>query len=321
MTTVTSPFASAPRERGFTLVELMVSLVVSSLVVLAATAFFISSTRARDTQDAASLLQDNARFLTEIITRNIQQVGYQNYIHGTAGAAGRREVLPAPDGEPDIRGYNNTAAGPSSTDVTANGEHDRSSNRINNSDTLVLRFQGSSMSTTTGSGTATATVRVADGSIIDCMGRPQPEPPTPGDRVYSIFEVQTGPGGEPELRCKTYNFVSGNADVQPIIRGVETFQLMYGVDTNADSFVDRWRNAKQVDTANQWSLVRAVRVGIVLRTPDRVGVVTSAATYRPLGASFSQPVATDPGSSLVIGSNDGRLRQVVTFTVNLRNQL
>lgn len=316
MTTGASKFRNP--ETGFTLVELLVSLVISSLIVIAATSFFIGSTRSRDTQDAASLLQDNARFLTEILTKNIQQAGYQNYIANTVGASGRREVLAPSDGEPDVRGYNNTAAG---ADILSNGTHDSATNRVNNSDTLILRFQGSSTSV----GVGTATSRVADGSIIDCLGRPQPEPVVPGDRAYSIFEVRSGSGtgSEPELRCKYYNSATMSATSEPIIRGVETLQLMYGVDTDGDSFVDTWLNAKQVDLpVSRWSQVRAVRVGLVLRTPNKgVSVVSTAGTYSPLGSNFTQPTSTDPGSSLVINTNDGLLRKMVTFTVNLRNQL
>ncbi len=293
-------------QAGFTLVELLVSLVVSSLVVLASTAFFLGSSRSRDGQDAAGLLQDNARFLTDVLTRNIQQAGYQNYIFSTLGASGRREVLTAVDGQPDIRGYNNSAAGTS--DMVDNGAHDRSTNRVNNSDTLVLRFQGS--------GTP------ADGSIVDCLGRPQSAPVTPGDRAYSVFEVRSSSttGGEPELRCKYYNFATGVTSVEPIVRGVETFQVMYGIASTTDGFVDKWRNASEVDTANQWPLVKSVRVGMVLRSPNRVTAASPAMTYRPLGQNFTQSTTTDPGSQLVISTDDGRLRQVVTFTVNLRNQ-
>ena len=304
-------FYTAHRNRGqlgFTIVELLVSLVISSIIVLASTAFFVSSSRSRDSQDAAGLLQDNARFLTEIITKNIQQAGYQNYIYGTSGAKNRRELVNAAVTalEPDIRGFNNTAVG---SDITDNGVHNRTANRVSNSDTLVLRFQGSGSP--------------ADGSMIDCLGRPQAAPTLQGERVYSVFEVRSGAGGEPELRCRFLSFSSGigRAAAGPIIRGVETFQLMYGVDTNADTFIDSWLNAEQVDSASQWGRVQAVRVGIVLRSPDRVTVGSPAGTYSPLGTNFTQPVATDPGSSLVIASDDGRLRQVVTFTVNLRNQL
>lgn len=147
-------------QQGLSLIELMVALVISLVIVIAASAFFLGSSRWRDTQDAVSLLQDNARFATEVITRSIQQAGYQNYIWSSVGVCSRREVSAPSDDEPDIRGYNNSAAGTS----IDNGTHDRSTNRINNSDTLVARFQGSSNA----SG--------ADGSMIDCLGRPLPDP-------------------------------------------------------------------------------------------------------------------------------------------------
>ena len=301
---------------GLTLVELLVFMVISLLIFLAASSFFLSSSRTSATQDAASLLNDNARYLTEIITKNIQQAGYQNYTADSAGAKVRREVATL-DGEPDIRGYNNSAAG-SSLD---NGSHNRTTNRVNNSDTLIVRFQGSSISTTTGTGTAAVTVTAADGTMIDCLGRSQPAPDAATDRAYSVFEVQTSSTGEPELRCKYKNVATNLFTTEPIVRGVETFQLMYGVDTNGDSFVDAWRNAEQVDAANQWFKIRSVRVGMVLRSPNRSTVASTAQTYLPLGTNFAQAVGTDPGSSFTVGADDGRLRRVVTFTVNLRNAL
>jgi Tfp pilus assembly protein PilW len=81
-------------QRGLSLVELLVALAISMIIVIAAATFFLTSGRSRDTQEAASLLQDNARFATDLITRNIQQAGYQNYIWDSAGAGFRREVAP-----------------------------------------------------------------------------------------------------------------------------------------------------------------------------------------------------------------------------------
>lgn len=295
---------------GLTLIELMVSLAMSLLVVMAASSFFLGSSRSRDTQDDTGQLQDNARFATEMITKSIQQAGYQNYMAGSAGAANRREVAAASDGEPDIRGYNNSAAGTS----TDNGVHDRSANRVNNSDTLVVRYQGSGSP--------------ADGSMIDCMGRSQVAPSTPGDRAFSIFEVRQPVGSaEPELRCKYFNVSTGSFSVEPIVRGVETLQFMYGIDTDGDSFADRWLNAAEVSPtgsatpAADWARVRSVRVGMVLRSPNRVAVTTGVGTttvmVSPLGTNFSQNV----NDTLPVNSADGRLRKLVTFTVNLRNVL
>jgi type IV pilus assembly protein PilW len=295
---------------GLTLVELLVSVVISSFIVIAATSFFVGTSRSRDTQDAAALLEDNARFATDLITRNLQQAGFQNYQWDAnpARQALIREVIAAgsSDGEPDIRGYNNSATG---SDLDQ-GAHDRATARVNNSDTLVVRFHGAN----------NAAGSAADGSMIDCLGRSQPATTSVTDRVFSIFEVRQT-GSEPELYCK-YKASSGFSR-EVIVRGVESFQVMYGVDNNADSFVDKWLDAKQVDALsanalNAWARVRSVRVGMVMRSPNRVALASSAGSYKPLGDNFTS--SSDTGSTLTV-SDDGRLRRVVTFTVNLRNNL
>ena len=295
----------------------MVALAISLLIVIAAASFFLNSSKTRETQEANSLLQDNARYATEIITKTIQQSGYQNYVWGSSGSTVRREVSAPADGEPDLRGYNNSAAtcNSDSTVCTVFGSNDTTtSTPVNSSDALVVRFQG-----------------MGDTSMIDCRGESLPTPTTSGDRAYSVFEVRQPAGAsEPELRCI---FRSGGTAASPtfgsesIVRGVELFQVMYGVDTNGDSFVDKWLNAKEVaDLASpvtlidKWASVKSVRIGMVLRTPNRVNISTpsnSTVTLSPLGSNFSQ----NNGDTIVANTQDGRLRRVVTFTVNLRNAL
>lgn len=315
---------AARAQRGLTLIELMVALVISSVIVLVVTSFYVTSSRIRASQDAAGQLQDTGRYITEVITKNIQQAGYQDHIWtlnpGASGAARRREVLNGtPDGEPDIRGYNNSATG-NPVATGDNGSHDRSDNRVNNSDTLIVRFQGMSSIVTTGTGTATVTTLQPDGTMIDCLGRPQGAPTTTVDRAYSIFEVRQN-GAEPELRCKYKNLSTNEYESQVIARGVEVFQVMYGVDLNGDSDPDRWMTGKQVDaTPGQWPKVRQVRIGIVLRSLEASNVAPSSGTFTPLGSLFTPAAVDDPGGTFT-SPTDSRLRRTVTFTVNLRNAL
>lgn len=317
--------ATPMTQRGMTLVELLVSLAVSSLIVIAAAAFLLGSTQTRNTQDAAGELQDTARYVADLMTRNIQQAGFQNYSVDPNGNRLRRETTVYADGEPDLRGWNNSAAG---ADID-HGSHDRSTNRVNNSDTIVVRFQG--FSSTTPVGTTTATVRVADGSIIDCRGNPQAEVDGSNDRAYSIFEIRQSTGAEPELRCK-YKNSSGTFVSEVIARGVESLQALYGVDSDCDTYPDTWLTAKQVDAAgpytcvtpwtsiSAWQQVRSIRVGLILRSASRVTAGAAGGTFTPLGANFTGSSTTDPGATITI-SDDGRLRRLVTFTVNLRNSL
>jgi type IV pilus assembly protein PilW len=308
-------------QRGLTLIELMVAMVISVLVVIVAASFYLSSSRIRATQDAASQLQDTARYVTEIITRNVQQAGFQDYILPdlAPGAAPRplRETQVAGAAQVlGILGFNNSATGAGAD----NGQHDRTSDRVNNSDTLVVRFHGMSSTKVVVNGAVTTVASQADGSIIDCRGLAQPAPINIDDRIFSVFEVRLN-NGEPELICKYMDRTTSTFASEVIARGVETFQVMYGLDLNADSFPDQWLTAQQVDlTPGRWDKVRSIRVGMVIRSLERVTANTAVATYKPLGDNFTLAAADDPGTTFT-SPDDGRLRKVVTFTVNLRNAL
>lgn len=303
----------AQHQAGLTLVELLVAVVVAGTTVIAALSLFLGVSRSRDTQEAMAQLQDSGRFLTEALTKSLQQAGYQNLqwtpdpLKQSLLREGR--VGGAIDGEPDLRGHNNSATG---ADLD-HGQHDRVSNRVNHSDTLVVRFQGAS------------NAAGADGSMVDCLGRPQAATTVTNDRAHSVFDVRRASAtSEPELRCK-YKTSAGGFASEVMVRGVEVLQLLYGTDTNGDTVADQWLTAQQVDARHPdpvlaWSAVRVVRVGLVLRSPQRVAVADTTATHQPLGGLFTLAEAADPGATFSVG-NDGRLRRVVTFTVSLRNPL
>jgi prepilin-type N-terminal cleavage/methylation domain-containing protein len=63
-------------ERGLTLVELMISLVLALVVILAAATALRVARRGFATVDAMGQLQDNARFAVELIQRVASQSGY-----------------------------------------------------------------------------------------------------------------------------------------------------------------------------------------------------------------------------------------------------
>ena len=71
-------------------------------------------------------------------------------------------------------------------------------------------------------------------------------------------------------------------------------------------------------TANNWRMVRAVRIGLLVRGPvgSAVDKSGSGGTKNVLGAGFTD--SNDTGSGLTV-SADGRLRQSLVFTVQLRN--
>lgn len=329
------------------MVELMVAMVLSLLIALVAIAALTASRRGFSTVDAASELRDNGRLISELI----QRIGVQAGFKDVGYAAGSRDT--SVDVPPNVFGFNNAlinAADPLNASVaraTADG-----------SDVLILRYQ---LVKQNESSTA------ADGSMIDCMGNTVTTggaPSSPNERMASIFSVDESTG-EPSLMCTTVNPKTGAISTQPIIRGVETFQVLYGTHgvtagtapattygltanapaptTSADWYnwveeidrvPDHYYRADQLTvdgnaaaTNANWRRVRSLRIGIVLRGPANSAQTSGTQTIYPFGtakASASAAIGTalsaasDPGS-IFSAPADGRLRQVVTFTVHLRN--
>lgn len=367
-------FYEVPTERGFTLVELLVALALSSIIALAAIASLTVARSGFTAVDTSSQLRDNGRFATEMIKRVVTQAGYRDSQYSAASTAfGNTTAVSA---EPDITGVNNVIvktsllpdletaflarAGATSTNSKCSTTPDTACD--NGSDALIIRYQTSP--STAGSATS-------DGSMINCAGIADTSvPANASDRMISIFHVaKSTTGSEPSLMC-SFRSAAGVWTTQPVVEGVESFQVLYGVDgastganttfptTLQDTVPDRYFNASQMVsgpdsvTANRvtaatygnWRAVRSLRIGLVLRGPPNSAPIRggSIATMCPLGfkamATLASPSATDcvdppassdsastsPGSEFprkgAAIADDGRLRQLLTFTVHLRNR-
>lgn len=73
------------KETGFTLIELMISLVIFSIVMAAAYGVYISSTRTANIQNASAGAQQNVRVGIELMTQDIRMAGFDPL--GTAGSS------------------------------------------------------------------------------------------------------------------------------------------------------------------------------------------------------------------------------------------
>jgi type IV pilus assembly protein PilW len=317
---------SRRRPGGFTLIELLVAMVLTLLVVLAATAMLTTARQGFTAVDSASQLRDNARLATSVIQRIVDQGGFLDTIYASSSRSSEFQVanlLVNP--EPAIRGYNDAQytasriSGPTNENFT---------DGVNDSDMLAVRYQTGS--TLTGSD-------VSDSSMIDCSGTASTFTPTGRfDRLVNVFHVQISNTGEPALMCTSRNDAQGTSSTIPLVDGVETFQVLFGVDGvtanqpasgAADTVVDQYLRADQLTvpgtsdastaaTYRNWQRVRSVRIGMVLRGPLRSAPQSTVPEQYPLGSSF---YSQDDLGSKVAQSRDGRLRQAVTFTMYLRN--
>lgn len=337
-------------QRGVTLVELLIAMVISLVVIIAASSVYLISGQSFNTVDAGSQLQDSARFGTYILRRMVQQAGFEDYSEFAANQSRAKSASVASIDEvcvqTDVCGFNNRVvtvaqikSGNAGTTGTLIGPF--------YTDTLAVQFQGQSPIVSDGAGGGTPkknadSTIMADGSMIDCSGNPYPASVTsPPDRAMSVLFVALRVAGEPELYCtsKASDTGAGRAAV-PLVRGVEVFKVMYevGTDTDGDGTPDqfRWVRADQVknlaiavkpsdNAVSQevfnWQNVVAVRFGMVVRgelgSATKVDIATGPKTLYPLGTDLSD--AANPGS-IYVPPNDTRLRRVVTFTTHIRNK-
>ncbi len=327
------------RQRGFTLVELMVAMVISLVIAAAAVSALIVSRKGFTTVDAASQLRDNVRFSRDLMQRIGVQTGYED-VRYAATTRSTNNISEPSNPYPNIFGFNNALA--DTTDPLNTSTARTASVLGYGSDVLVLRYQTGE--TFPGSG-------LSDGTMIDCAGNPPPSGGIPinrDDRMVSIFHVVVGISGEPSLMCTWVNPKTGVYSAQPLITGVENFQVLYGVDhVNAntaptgtpDGIAAQFLRADQmtvtsgsaaqnlIDTNANWRRVRSLRIGMVVRGSVGSAQDTANQWIYPFGmaanasngtAGSALSSANDVGTA-VNQAADGRMRQAVTFTVHLRN--
>lgn len=66
----------SPRERGITLVELMVALLVGAVLLIAVVSIFASTKQSHRMQEAMSRVQENGRLALELLAREVRGAGY-----------------------------------------------------------------------------------------------------------------------------------------------------------------------------------------------------------------------------------------------------
>jgi type IV pilus assembly protein PilW len=313
---------SALYQRGLTLAELMVSIALGLLVVLVASVLLLSSSTSYLEQNEAVQLGDGGRFALEIIARAVRGAGSGNWEGDAVGGAALALV---PGDSANISGLD-------ARSVSKNGDGivDPLADAVNGSDVLAVRFSGA------GAGLA------GDGSVLNCAGFGVGAASSEQDRGWSIFYVAHDADGEAELRCKYRGQHGWGADA--IVRGVDSFQVLYGVDTDGvpDGMANHYLNATAIDAFDaalplsgvdaaakardknaktRWKRVVSIKLALLLHgaSGSRSG---PAMQFDLFGGDYSA-AGSDIGvridEAALAPALRGRARKLVESTILLRN--
>ena len=331
----TFPAVTRVRQRGVTLTELMIALVLGALVVLAGTAMVVTSRGTYRAQDEGTRLAESSRLGLELGNRLVRLAGYTNFGDDSSTPAAYFDTAftnwnIAPDSYsmtgPEISGTDNSKPGGGAG--------------LNGSDSLTIRFFGTSKS-----GTTSLNGGIADGNVLDCAGSAVPQPALNEtayavSRAYNVLFVDFDVDGEPALMCRhqTYDAATGNPkgfQTQALIRGVEDFQVLYGelipqaapnndLDSNPPASLVYRTGIGGANPVVDWSRVQSVKIAMLLRsaTGTRPDPEPTSTVYRLFGSVYSAASADADFSLATLNTTERtRLRRIVETTVFVRNRL
>jgi type IV pilus assembly protein PilW len=308
-------------QAGLTLVELMVSITLGLFVVLAATALLLSTKSGYAAQEEGARIQDTGRYAIEILARAVRQAAYENW--------DREEAPIAAAGS-----FSANLAGLDSRSLKekTDGIESPLAESINGSDVLAVRFFGS------------GTGKNGDETILNCAGFGVPAVTSmetaEADRGWSIFYVARDAGGEPALYCKYSGEKEWASD--PIAGGVESFQVLYGLDTDADGLPNQFLTATGINTLDDqltlegsnpeaqtidknrksnWKKVVAIKVALLVRGSQNARSDASTDQYDLFGKDYANAHAsTDIGTRIKAAALPNRVRRLFTAVIQVRNQ-
>ncbi|HEX7027563.1 MAG TPA: PilW family protein [Gammaproteobacteria bacterium] len=338
MNKLRSRFSVRARQAGLSIVELMVSLLISMFLIAGAVTVLVNSRTTYTISDDMAKLQENLRIASQFLTRDIRMAGYygcsntQDTVNNLIALGD--ELYARTDAIEGLEGSAATVAWKPSD------SNDLVASITGGTDGITIRSlvggQGFELNTAMADTSSDIQIDANSGftanslaAIYNCSSANlfQVSAVTSGANdvlehatalgqaytdatVAPVFFIRyfigAGTGG-PSLFRQVYDGAA--VSTQELVEGIETMQFLYGIDTDADGVPNSYVEA---DDVADWNNVVAVRFGLLGRTiapyagDGEYVLLDENKTYNVIGTVIADP-------------EDRRTRQVVSNTVLLRN--
>lgn len=310
-------------QTGFTLIELMVSVVIGLLVILSIGIVFTESSDNYRQDERMSAVQDNLRFAMAQLTADLEMTGFWTELHDptdidvsdaslsistdcgdTAGWAWvLTEPLEALDNPTAAEA--NAAFGCIDTGEVVPGQDIIAIKRVLGATTAAGALED---------GTTYLETNGTEGQLFRSLSATNtPTTPLTGTvtnweyhpTIYFIRDYHVTDGDGIPTLCRKYLLggASPAFSTECIAPGIERMQFEYGVDSNANGSADRYFTA---DAVTDMDDVVSVRVMLLARSERPHAAYTNAKTYRMSNAGDYTPA-------------DNFYRRTAMSVVQLRN--
>jgi type IV pilus assembly protein PilW len=299
---------------GVSLIELMVSLVIGSLLIIGAVTVYMQSRTTYRTNEAAARLQETVRYALDVIEPDIRMAGYWGLTNRPEYVENRG--LPADTEQTVAAGVTNNCG----TNWTVDAAHyldgrdqdgvgyDLDCDGIDpaaDSDVLIVRRASSNTTALTIDRFQIQSNRIRavvfkDGTLPGGFAvAPASET---HDLVVNAYYI-SNPGGGARFSLRRQRLLGDTVDDEEIIEGIQDLQVQFGIDTDTDNNADQYVSAEAVPAGAQ---IVSARIWLMAVAPDiEVGFVD--------GTNYAYANAA-PGTF-----SDNRRRLLVSKTIQIRN--
>jgi len=330
------------RQRGFSLVELMVSLVLGLILIYGVSEIYVNSKATYNVNEEMSRMQENARFSFDLMVPTVRQAGFTGCI--AIGATGVNDIRKPPITDYDIASImaGHEYTGPSWSPALPTG---LSGNVLANTDVLTIQSSIGCDAHLVGNMHArNANIQISPNNscgfvagdpilITDCNGSDLFKATNIGQGADRETIAHSNKGNTTNFLSKLYfedaelvkptsttYYIGLGASQLPALRrmdnvrgvdeelveGVESMQVLYGLDTDLtpDSVVDRYVKADAIPVGGSgWDRVIVVRINLLVRSIGQAA--TTSSTYKFDGIDYGA---------------DRFLRQEYSTSIQLRNR-
>ncbi|MCC5796411.1 MAG: PilW family protein [Methylophaga sp.] len=300
-------------QKGLSLIELMVAIVIGLLLVAGVTQLFANNSQIYNVQDNRARIQENGRYALHALTEAIQRAGYIGC--ATRSAPNITNTLnsnPAFLEDFAVSLQGNNATGPNTWIPSQDASI---TNPLSGNDIItvrtgigspirVLAHDNSNQQIGLGTNHGLATNDIV--MVSDCLSAVilQIENVVGNDIIYdnsidlqfdipsahitrlatrSLY-IRANPDGLPAL----YQRINNDAP-QELVSGIENLQILFGEDTNQDGAANVYISANAV---SDWSDVVSVRVTLdATSIEDNLALQQRAEGDRRLSTSFQKTIA------------------------------
>lgn len=308
------------RQRGLSLIELMIAMTIGVFLAGGAIAVFVSASATQRTNESIARMQEYGRYAMDVVKRDLRMAGFWGMSMSTfsmSGHKGSSDPLDEMTGDcaslwyidlaRPIEAYNGN--NPFSSDCL-----DGTNRYLAGTDILVVRRAATETETSLTPGQVYVRSDYGQAAVFEAPDTPAGFTSTAEDRrlvthLYYVRPYTYSEGdGAPSLRRLTLTVQASKPVLvdEEVIPDIEDLQVQFGVDDDADGSINRYVDPESSVLAS--ADILAVRIWVMARADAPEPGYTDSSSY----AYADQAVTPDTASAKY-------RRLLSSSTIDLRN--